>query len=138
MLLIVWQLYTLCIPGFSLVRNEMLIFQSLHQSIKSYLQEIETKAGEAEAILVRKMLHFKKQLQFFYVDLVDHRPTIPTEVERGYYFHFAITCHIACITQLSDSMCNGFLFCSKHIQIPLFINSPDFFICLLHLKVTCF
>ncbi|XP_078323325.1 uncharacterized protein LOC111125906 isoform X7 [Crassostrea virginica] len=66
------------------LQSKLQILDSLHQSIKSYLQEIETKAGEAEAILVRKMLHFKKQLQFFYVDLVDHRPTIPTEVERGF------------------------------------------------------
>lgn len=60
------------------------IFQSLHQDIKYYLTEIENKAVEAESILVRKMSAYKKQLQLFYVDLVDHRPPIPTEVERGY------------------------------------------------------
>lgn len=59
------------------------IFQNLHQDIKYFLSEIENKAVEAEAILVRKMSAYKKQLQLFYVDLVDHRPPIPTEVERG-------------------------------------------------------
>ncbi|XP_034302782.2 signal transducer and activator of transcription 1 [Magallana gigas] len=56
----------------------------LFTDIKCQLQKIETKAEEAEAILEKKMLAYKEKLKLFYVDLVDHRPPIPTEVERGY------------------------------------------------------
>ncbi|XP_061189203.1 signal transducer and activator of transcription 5A-like [Saccostrea echinata] len=65
-------------------QKKIQMYAVLHQDITNNLQEIETKALEAENILSRKMSDFKKQLQLFYVDLVDHRPPIPTEVERGY------------------------------------------------------
>ncbi|XP_034302780.2 signal transducer and activator of transcription 5A isoform X1 [Magallana gigas] len=65
-------------------QKKIQLLASLHQDIKYFLTEIENKAVEAESILVRKMSAYKKQLQLFYVDLVDHRPPIPTEVERGF------------------------------------------------------
>ncbi|XP_048777296.2 signal transducer and activator of transcription 1-like isoform X2 [Ostrea edulis] len=65
-------------------QKKLQLLSELRQEILSNLQEVQTKAVEAEGILRRKMAAFKKQLQLFYVDLVDHRPPIPTEVERGF------------------------------------------------------
>ncbi|XP_078323323.1 uncharacterized protein LOC111125906 isoform X5 [Crassostrea virginica] len=68
----------------ALVQQTRQMKDQLLDNLQRCLQELETKAVEAETILVGKMSKFKGQLQLFYVDLIGQKPTISTEVERGF------------------------------------------------------